>query len=92
MPADPLGQAREILAALGGYLADRLDEPAGRFVGGAGIAFLRERGLPADFVAAWSTLVAQCEELSFGANPALDPRGLHDEAVRLLTNLERRGL
>jgi hypothetical protein len=86
----PLRQcASAVEAALGGYLADRLNEPPARFVGRAGVDYLRESGQPADLVEQWAAVVQQCEEASFGGAAAADSDALTARALACLKAVER---
>jgi hypothetical protein len=80
--------AGEIAAALAGYLADRLNEPPGRFTGQAAVDFLRARGLSAGVVDQWSAVVAGCEETTFAGGARADLDGLARQALACLTALE----
>jgi len=82
----------EIAAALNGYLADRLDEPAARFVGNAATAFLDDRRVPAPLCARWVRLLGRCEQASFGGMTDGDTAALADEARECLRALERERL
>ena len=84
--------AGEIAAALAGYLADRLNEPPGRFTGQAAVEFLRARGLRAAVIDQWSAVVAGCEEATFAGGARADLDGLARQALACLTALERAKL
>lgn len=55
-----------MVAALGGYLADRTNEPAGRFAGGAIARWLKEQGVGEPIVAQCGGFVERCESAAYG--------------------------
>ncbi len=89
-PATDLAElARELAAALAGYLADRYDEPAGRFTSQTAIAELQTRGVRAETIATWRETLARCEEVSFGGGAGVDGEALRAAALSCVTALER---
>jgi hypothetical protein len=84
--------ARAIEHALAGYLADRMDEPVGRYLGDAGSAFLAARGVAPPLVDGWRTLLGRCNELSFAAGAAGAADTLREQALACLAELERQKL
>lgn len=90
-PGGTAGPARAIAAAMGGYVADRLNEPPARFLGAAVVDELRRRGVSARVVDLWAAILRQCEEVSFGAGGA-DADGLARQALVCLEALERERL
>lgn len=84
--------AGEIEAALAGYLADRLDAPAPRFHGVAGLAELAARGASAEVQRLWETIIQQCEQVGYGGGAAADSQSLVADARRCITRLERERL
>ena len=86
---EPADSAREILAAMSGYLADRLDQPAGRYHGAVSTEFLRKRGVDAELIDDWSDIIDQCEQASFGGNVNGDAAALADRARDCLGRIER---
>ncbi|MEW6250468.1 MAG: BatD family protein [Planctomycetota bacterium] len=81
---------REVLAILAGYLADRADEPPGRFLGRGGVEYLRERGVPEPLLRRFDDVVAQCEAASFAGSAPADGAALCSAALASLTEVERR--
>jgi hypothetical protein len=103
----PRDTARELTAALTGYLADRLNEPPARFTGSAALDLMRAREVPDDLIEQWALLVQGCEEASWGTGlrpvncqaGGLTSNGtpasgelLRTQAVTCLTALERHQL
>ncbi len=90
----PADGAREVRAALSGYLADRTGEPSARFDGAASTEWLRERGVDGDVLAAWASVVDRCERVAFSpvasaGGAALEDAALTADAMHCLTRLER---
>jgi len=93
----PAEQARAVEAALTGYLADRLDQPAGRFSGPATLSLLEEKGADHETLRRWRELLERCESLAYagGAAAARGPEAdesLADEALACLSRLESKRL
>lgn len=86
----PNESARELRAAMAGYLADRFNQPAGKFDGLASAELLRERGVDENAVREWADLIAACEQASFGGGANGDISKLADRAREQLDCLERR--
>lgn len=82
--------AAEIGAAFAGYLADRLDEPPGRFTGRAAIDLLVERGVAEPTLAPCRELLDRCESAAYGGASGDD--GLVELAEHCLARLEREPL
>lgn len=80
-----------IQAALAGYLADRLNEPPARFLGPAGVALLRERGISAELTQQWSDVTQRCEQAAYAAGGQSDA-DLADAARQCLSRLEQERL
>jgi hypothetical protein len=87
----PREQAAEILAALRGFLADRLAAPPERFVGRGGVDALFSAGADDDTLQRWAALVDRCEAATYAggdtaAGEALiaDARTCIDAAERVL--------
>ena len=89
---DPRALAGEVSAALAGYLADRLNEPAGHFTGSTAVDFLRSRNLRPDLVDQCAAVVQRCEEASFGGGTPADGDALCGAALDCLQALERQKL
>jgi hypothetical protein len=66
----PAEQARAVEAALTGYLADRLDQPAGRFSGQSVLSLLEEKGVQPEVLRRWRELIEQCESLAYAGGAA----------------------
>ncbi len=81
--------ASKIAAALSGYVADRLDQPAARVAGVAGAELLRARGLSERVAQKWEQLSARCDEIAFAGGSSADGRALIAQAEALLGELER---
>lgn len=90
--APPHELGSRIVAALTGYLADRLGEPPGRFTGPGALTDLRGRGVPERIVAQWAAVIQRCEEVSFGGATAADGDALRAAAAACVQALERRRL
>lgn len=84
--------AAAITAALSGYLADRRNEPAARWSGGAMAANLRELGVTAPLADRVGALASQCEAAEFAGiqNGAVEQ--LAAEARACIDGLERERL
>lgn len=81
----------EIEAALAGYLADRLNEPPGRFLGSATVAFLEQRGVDADLVRRCRELLERCEQTAYAGDSDGDV-SLADLARQCARQLEKERL
>jgi hypothetical protein len=88
----PREAAAEIVAALTGYLAERLDQPPARFIGPAAVGFLAERNASARVREQWLNLVERCEQISFGGLGTDTPASLAAGAEQCLRALERERL
>ena len=77
----------EIAAALGGYLADRFNEPPARFVGEAALEFLRTRRAADELVRQWSDVQRRCEEAAYAGGATKD-EGLTEAALLCLRKIE----
>ncbi len=88
----PRDQAREVAAALVGYLADRLNEPPGRFTATESAIFLRQRSLPPRIVEQWAAVVDRCEQAAFAGSSLPDGDSLCSQALACLRALERHKL
>lgn len=88
----PRDLAREVTAALTGYLADRVNEPAARFAGRAAIEFLQMRGVKPDLRERWSKVIERCELASYGGATESDAESIAEQARTCLTLLEKERL
>ena len=88
----PRDLAHEITAALAGYLADRVNEPAARFTGRAAIDFLQQRGVKPELRERWSNVIERCELASYGGTTASDAESMAEQARACLTLLEKERL
>lgn len=88
----PRELAAEIHAALGSFLADRLNEPVGRYVGRAGVELLSRRGHSPPLVKQWEQIVETAEAASFGGLGGADASRLADDAQQVLAAALREGL
>ncbi|MBU0637816.1 MAG: BatD family protein [Planctomycetes bacterium] len=84
-------RAREVEAALAGYLADRCNAPPARLTGRAAIDFLTERAVNPETRQRWADVLARCEQASFGGVDA-DADAIADAARECLVRLERERL
>lgn len=84
------GQPADAAAALASYLADRLDEPPGRFTGRTAVDWLRQRGVEQATVAACAQLIEQAEAAAYGG--ASSDGSLVRLAEQCLRRLEREKL
>ena len=85
----PAELAREVRASMSGYLADRLDQPPGRYDGAASTDCLRERNVAEGLIRAWSEIIDQCEQASFGGSIDGDISMLAERARECLGQIER---
>ncbi len=83
-------RAREIEAAIAGYVADRFDQPPGSLTGRAAIELLAQRGAPAELAAQVRQIVERCEEAAYGGQTAADADELLAAAEAAIGRLERR--
>ena len=77
---------------MSGYLADRLNDPVGKFDGSASTEFLRERKVDEALIGVWDSVMDQCEQASFGASINGDASGLAERARDCLGRIERQRL
>jgi hypothetical protein len=89
---DGAAVARAIQAAVAGYLADRLNEPAARLAGRAAVEALTQRSAAPALRNRLAQLLEQCEAASFGAMSAADAGELARSAEGLLHELEGQRL
>lgn len=80
--------ARELAAIIAGYLGDRLNEPAGRFVGDAALDGVRRCGGSSELADRFQRLLARCEASAFGG--AETEAALIEEARDAIRALEAR--
>jgi hypothetical protein len=80
-----------IQAALAGYLADRLNEPPGRFLGPAAVTYLEQRGINRELVARCAELLQRCEQAAYAGNADGDT-SLAALARQCVRQLERERL
>jgi len=88
----PRDLAREVTAALTGYLADRVNEPAARFTGRAATDFLQQRGVKPDLRDRWSKVIERCELASYGGTTESDAESIAEQARACLTLAEKERL
>jgi len=88
----PRELAREITAALTGYLGDRVNQPAARFTGRTAIDFLQMRGVKPDLRERWSKVIERCELASYGGATESDAESIAEQARTCLTLLEKERL
>jgi hypothetical protein len=84
-----IAAASEIRAAMCGYLADRFDEPAGRFDSDEAARRLQTAGADEALVREWRELLNACEQASFGMRINGDEAALAGRARDCLTRTER---
>lgn len=84
------GAPAEIGAALSAYLADRRNEPPGRFTGAAALELLRACNAAPETLEACTAVLDRCEAAAYGGAKS-DP-SLRDAALDLLRRLERERL
>lgn len=90
----PAERARAVEAALAGYLADRLDQPVGRFSGRSALALLEEKGIQPEALRGWRELIEECESLAYGGGTgegggaAGGGERLVEEALACLSRME----
>lgn len=89
---DGAAVARAIQAAVAGYLADRLNEPAARLAGRAAVEALTQRGAAPALRNRLARLLEQCEAAGYGAMSAADAGELARSAEALLHELEGQRL
>ncbi len=88
----PREAAADITAALAGYLAGRLGQPAARFIGPSAVAFLVERNVSPTVRESWQNLAERCEQASFGGLLGDTPVSLAASAQECLRALDRERL
>lgn len=88
-PRTPRELAAEVHAALAAYLADRLNEPEGRYAGRAGADLLAARCPRPELSRRWAALIEETEAASFGGAVAADAQRLARQAHEVLAAAER---
>jgi hypothetical protein len=85
---EPPRQAEATAQALGDYVADRCNLPAGALTGAEVVERLRQADVAPDLVADVEALLAACEQLRYaGASGGTD--GIAEKAARCIDRLER---
>jgi len=77
------------LNAIGGYVADRCNLPAGGLTRAEAVRHLTERGVRPTLVEQVDRLLAECEQMQFAGTGGSDPRELAREAARCIDLLDR---
>jgi hypothetical protein len=88
----PRDLAREIEATLAAYLADRVNEPAARFIGQGALDFLQQRGAKPELRDRCSKVIERCELASYGGATESDAESIAEQARACLTLLEKERL
>lgn len=87
---DQRSQAQAALAAVGDYIADRLNLPARAFTSAEIAAVLREHAAPEDVIAQIRTMLDQCEQLVYAGGPdPVQSETISHQALVCIKALER---